>query len=291
MEIVKLDLLSANCPNYPSFPNSDLKGLAGMLDHQDEPLICGGCNDQFCSNFCYKLNGSTWTSSNTFSMAKMYMPIIKAPFKNASRLFMMSGGYFSGTSVNTVEILTTNGWEIFTPSLPSAFHGHCMVSLPTFAAMQIGGTAGATIVGVTYIITNDKPVWTKGPILNFARQYHACSRITNNDWTPKYSTIVVGGINGAVLNTVEILDDESTSWRIGPPLPISVFGFSMVEDQRGGVISLGGYLSGAQPTNLMYRLRNSESTSWELMPHKLASPRAFFTAIMIPDFKVNCTYV
>ena len=139
------------------------------------------------------------------------MPIIKAPFKNASRLFMMTGGYIAstGSEVKTVEILTTSGWEIFTPSLPSTLISHCMVALPSFAAILIGGTTGGTTLAATYTITNDNPVWKSGPSLNIARRYHGCSRISNQSWNPKYSTIVVGGNAGsAVLNSVEILDDE-----------------------------------------------------------------------------------
>ena len=292
-EIINLDIASANCSNYPTFTDSNFIGAAGILDQQDQPLICGGANDLFYSNFCFQLNGVAWVPSFNFSAIKMYSPIIKAPFRNTSRLFLMAGGYSpsTGSLLNTVEILTTSGWEVFTPSLPFAINAHCMVSLPYFAAMVIGGVTNGTYFGGTFIITNDNPLWTSGPSLKLARQYHACSRITNNSWNPKYSTIVVGGFNVIYLDSVEILDDNANSWRNGPTLPISVSSLSLVEDQRGGVIALGGALPSGMVNDLLYRLRNSEADKWELMPQKLKSPRKFFVAIIMPDYEVNCTYV
>ena len=293
VEIINLDIASANCSYYPTFTGSNLVGAAGILDQQDQPLICGGGNDLFYSNFCFQLDGGSWVPSFNFSEPKMYSPIIKAPFKNTSRLFIMAGGYNPSTNslLNIVEILTTSGWEVFTPSLPFAINAHCMVSLPYFGAMVIGGVTNGTYFGGTFIITNDNPLWTSGPSLKLARQYHACSRITNNSWNPKYSTIVVGGFNVNYLDSVEILDDNTNSWRNGPALPISVDGLSLVEDQRGGVIALGGALPSGMVNDLLYRLRNSEADKWELMPQKLKSPRKFFVAIIMPDYKVNCTYV
>ncbi len=54
------------------------------------------------------------------------------------------------------------------------------------------------------------------------------------------SIIVAGGEDGRPLSSVEILDEGSEEWRTDPNLPLSILWSQMVEDQKGGVILIGG---------------------------------------------------
>ena len=51
---------------------------------------------------------------------------------------------------------------------------------------------------------------------------------------------MAGGCNGSVLDSVEILDTLSGSWRVGPKLPNTTYAGVMIEDSDGGVLYLGG---------------------------------------------------
>ena len=57
------------------------------------------------------------------------------------------------------------------------------------------------------------------------------------------SIIAVGGIgqNGAYLSSVEVLNDGSSQWTLGPELPDEIHSPAIVQDPKGGVILIGGH--------------------------------------------------
>ncbi len=90
-------------------------------------------------------------------------------------------------------------------------------------------------------------------------------------------------------SSVEVLDDVTGTWRIGPSLPITITGASMIQDNKGGVILIGGYsFQILKSLNTLYRLPHA-AAQWELMPQRLRSTRTFLIAFLIPDNITNCT--
>jgi hypothetical protein len=59
----------------------------------------------------------------------------------------------------------------------------------------------------------------------------------------------------------------------------------MVDDQRGGVLYVGGDIGGY--TNIIYRLRHTAAL-WEAIPSKIATPRIWHSAFLVPDEVVDC---
>jgi hypothetical protein len=114
-------------------------------------------------------------------------------------------------------------------------------------------------------------------------------RKNNND--PSLSIIVVGGIGTGALSSVELLDENSLTWRLGPYLPVGIYGSGLVEDPRGGVILIGGYVSPGGKSSSLYRLKHGGLYSkWVLMTQTLKAANYYMTAIIIPDILAqNCT--
>ena len=101
-----------------------------------------------------------------------------------------------------------------------------------------------------------------------------------------FSTIIAGGnANGYRANQVELLDGGATSWRYGPALPYFTNGAPMVNDQRGGVVYVGGDVGGYN--NLIYRLRHAKA-QWETLPSTIATPRMWHAAFLVQEEVVKC---
>jgi hypothetical protein len=128
--------------------------------------------------------------------------------------------------------------------------------------------------------------------MNYARQTHSCAMIRKDDRNPSLSVIAVGGENnGDFKNSVEILDANTSVWRLGHNLPVATWRASLIEDPRGGVILVGGVTSSGLTTSL-YRLKHAGLfAQWELMTQKLKLGNSYFAAFFVPDRLVqNCTF-
>jgi hypothetical protein len=90
--------------------------------------------------------------------AKNQLAMTKSPFTNKPQYLFVTGGSNSGGALSTAEILTDNGWELFSPSLPVTVYLHCMVLLNSTAAMVVGGIQNGGVSANTYLITDDKKV-------------------------------------------------------------------------------------------------------------------------------------
>ena len=134
-------------------------------------------------------------------------------------------------------------------------------------------------------------VWMNGPVLNSPRYDHSCTKIIKDSKDPSLSIIVVGGYYLGRLKSVEILDENSSKWRMGPYLPVEILASGIVEDPRGGVILVGGYTNSGMISSL-YRLKHGGLNSkWELMTQKLKVANHYPSVILIPDILAqNCTY-
>jgi hypothetical protein len=90
--------------------------------------------------------------------SKCYAAMTKSPFTDKPQYLLVTGGTTLNGQISVAEILTDDGWEIFTPSLPVNIHMHCMVLLNSTAVMVIGGIQNYTNSAKTYVITDDKKV-------------------------------------------------------------------------------------------------------------------------------------
>ena len=93
--------------------------------------------------------------------AKDQAAMTKSPFLNKTQSLFVTGGFgFSGAS-QFAEILTDNGWELFSPSLPVSVYLHCMVLRNSTTVLVIGGVQNAVVSPNTYMISDDKKVIRK----------------------------------------------------------------------------------------------------------------------------------
>ena len=208
--------------------------------------------------------------------------VSRSSFGNPSHKFYVVSG---STSV-TGEVFDGNEFSVVAPPVPVNFYVSCMVYLNPYTVMLIAGAQGSTTHSPnTFIMNANLLVWQQGPTLNVGRYGHGCGRIVRGVAGEGYSTIIAGGYNGGILNQVEILDDGSMSWRYGPSLPTASYGAPMVEDQTGGVIYVGGYTGSY--TNMIYRLRYA-GAQWEALASKIATPRMWHSAFLVPIDLVNC---
>ncbi len=83
---------------------------------------------------------------------------------------------------------------------------------------------------------------------------------------------------------------DGTVWRDGPDLPVAMRELEIVEDPAGGVIAVGGYITGVGPQNTLYRLPHSGvGAEWSEMRQKLSRGRQYHVAFLVPDDITNCT--
>ncbi len=98
--------------------------------------------------------------------AKFIFAMTKSPFTNKPQSLFVTGGNSHGKSISTAEILTENGWEEFSPSLPVTISQHCMVLLNSTTAMVVGGQQNTIVSADTYLISDDKKVKFNHFLLN-----------------------------------------------------------------------------------------------------------------------------
>ncbi len=290
MEIVDLETDVSSCPSPSSYPRA-LYGPMGIYGFQDKPIVCGGFDYVTIYGDCFVLENGAWKNSYSMIYPRFSAALTLSPFSNSSQILFMTGGYTNGyVRTNLNEVLTSSGWEIFSPPLPMTFVYHCMVLWNSSTVLVIGGLQDGTPGFKTYFIQDKNRVWVEGPSINFQRYAHGCARINQDNRSQKLSIIIAGGYATGGLTSVEVLDEGATSWRIGTSLPIKTWSVNLVEDPRGGVIMVGGY-TGVGPTIALYRLKHAgNNVNWEQMPQKLKIGNNMLLSIIIPDmFFPNCT--
>ncbi len=203
---------------------------------------------------------------------------------------LVTGGYDgSGSSLNSAEMLTEEGWESNIPSLPVTIAYHCMVTVNATTVMAIGGyQKDQGYSGKTFFYTFGEESWTEGPELKNKRGLLSCGKIRRNKESQEMSIIVAGGHDGSsFLSSVEILDEGSNEWQTGPELPFGVIDSQMVEDQNGGVVLIGGRSSSVGTLDTLYQLpHGGQDAVWTKMEQKMKIGRPAF---LVPDNFVDCS--
>ncbi len=192
-----------------------------------------------------------------------------------------------GSSLNSAEMLTEEGWESNMQSLPGTISYHCIVTVNSTTVMVIGGEQNGGYSGKTFYFTFGEESWTEGPELKNKRGRHSCGKIRRSKERQEMSIIVAGGYNGnSFLSLVEILDEGSNEWQTGPELPFGIGASQMVEDQNGGVVLIGG----VSILDTLYQLpHGGQDAAWTKMEQKMKTIRSQHTAFLIPDNLVDCS--
>ncbi len=288
-EVINLASAASTCKNPPNFPAKVYRAIGG-LGFKGNLIICGGYQNDARSNKCYSLENNEWVSSD--SMNSVRSSAAAAQLKDCKLL--VTGGYDgSGSSLNSTEMLTEEGWESNIPSFPVTIAAHCMVTVNSTTVMVIGGWQNDQISGKTFYFTFGEESWTEGPDLKNKRVAHSCGKIRRNKESQEMSIIVAGGFDGSsYLSSIAILDGGSNEWQTGPelPLPFGIADSQMVEDQNGGVVLIGGRSSSVGNFDTLYQLSHGgQDAVWIKMEQKMKTGRRAHTAFLVPDSSVDCS--
>ncbi len=290
IEIIDLEVASNTCKSMPSYPMK-LSSAFGGLGLQNQTMICSGNanNNKYIKN-CFSLEGSEWTSSPSTNTTRVYAAVSPSPYPSKSQLFFVTGGVTSSARLNTVEVLTEQGWKTLPQTLPVTIFSHCSVLVNSTTVMVISGYQNFFTSPKTYLFNTENEIWTEGPPLKHKRKLHSCGRIKKNSQSQEFSIIVAGGYEGSYLSSVEILDAGSNEWREGPSLPFGIDEAEMVEDQNGGVVLVGGESDSYKYLDTLFQLpHGGEDAVWTKMEQKLQTGRWGHVAFLVPDNIVDCS--
>ena len=284
-EIINIETSTpVTCPPVPNFPYA-VMGSRGTLIQKKIPLVCSGYQYQ---TLCYLLKNNTWVQTGSLKVDR-YSSIMlpNSPFQNPSHQATIIGGFYT----STMEVFNGTTWSLIEPSFPAAHIGvSCAVYTDPTTIYIVAGMQGLNAHSRdTYYLNTSEQKWVSGPQVIQGRYSHACGRIKTNQNGGKLSTLMVGGIYNLVnLDSVEILDDDSSIWRAGPKLPVATHSSAMFEDPRGGLIVVGGHTPSVNLATL-YRLRHAGwNAQWETLVQKSNLMQTNSVAIPIPDEIAFC---
>jgi hypothetical protein len=285
-EVINIASSASICKNPPNFPATVNRAIGG-LGVRENPILCGGVQNNVDSNKCYSLENNEWVSSASLNSVRAYAAAVQLQ----DGKILVTGGYDASESdLNSAEMLTEEGWESNIPSLPVTIAHHCMVTVNSTTVMAIGGYQYDQLSGKTFYFTFGAESWSEGPELKNKRSYHSCGKIRRNKESQEMSIIVAGGYDGSYLSSVEILDEGSNEWHTGPELPFGILWSQIVEDQNGGVVLIGGYSApGGNIDTLYYLPHGGQDAEWTKMEQKMNTGRRDHTAFMVPDNIVDCS--
>jgi hypothetical protein len=141
-----------------------VSGAIGGLGFEDNPIICGG-SDSTSTHFynqCYSFNETDWTRSPDMMSAKRFAAVSVYPNLTLASNLFMTGGQIPSSSLSTVEVLTSNGWETLPQSLHVKIYFHCSVLVNSTTVMIIGGVQNDVGSPNTYYFNTDTQLWNSG---------------------------------------------------------------------------------------------------------------------------------
>ena len=138
MDIVDLASSASTCKTFPRVPGGE-EAVVGGLGFENEPLVCTGNKAETYSNDCYAYHEGSWTLSDKVNEVRGYAAVSGSPYPKETHRFLVAGGHSLLGQLNTVEILTENGWKTDFPVMPVKADFHCMVQLNSTTVMLIGG--------------------------------------------------------------------------------------------------------------------------------------------------------
>lgn len=197
------------CSQYADFP-FPVESAVGFFNFKNRPVICAGNNGDNIDG-CYEYKNEEWTQSYKLINLKSNAAAVVVSHRKA----LIFGGYLNPDRLDSVEVLTENGFEDFKLNLPEKLSSLCALMLNPNKVMVIGGNIGKFVGSPkTFILDIDKKEWSEGPELNHGRYYHSCACLKNQGEVR--GVVVAGGWNSTRLRSVEILNLEENVWRLGP---------------------------------------------------------------------------
>jgi hypothetical protein len=285
-EVINLASSVSTCKNPPNFPAKIYNAIGG-LGFKENPIFCGGEQNDVSSNKCYSLENNEWGSSASMNSVR----VAAAAAQLQDGHFLVTGGLDGSAYLKKAEMLTEEGWESNIPSLPVTILGHCMITVNSTTVMVIGGRQNNQYSGTTFFFTFGEESWTEGPELKKKRAYHSCGKIRTKKESQEMSIIVAGGSGGSsFLSSVEILDEGSNEWQTGPELPFAISESQMIEDQNGGVVLIGGRSYSVGTLDTLYQLpHGGQDAVWTKMEQMMKTGKKDHTAFLVPDNIVDCS--
>jgi hypothetical protein len=242
-----IDLLSEDniCQSFPSFPYpaSDAKA---EVTRSGDPIICGARYPTFHDD-CFAFRKGRWTKSASMTIKSGNFAITRFPSSNESIDLLLTGGDFNNTRGKfdqspRCDILVGGAWKSIDIDLPKEVAYHCMILKNASTAVVIGGITKGSVKSQTFMLSLTAETWIAGPPLISGRGGHACSTLPSGRMNAKQSIIVAGGWSEGrdMFSSVEILDEGSDEWRLGPELPLPIAGAAMVKHPGINVMKLLG---------------------------------------------------
>ena len=175
-----------SCSDMADFP-VELSGAVGAnLD--GSPVVCGGSGSSpnAHSDVCYRFVNGGWEE---FAIMKNKKSGAAGVVYN-KKLHVFGG--FSGSSLQTSEIINVDGVVTDGPDLPTGVRGHAMTSINDTVSLLSGGNTDADqATARTWYYNHVTEVFTSGPDLLVGRNGHGSA--INLDRVTKEKIVVVTG--------------------------------------------------------------------------------------------------
>ena len=292
-----IDLLSSRriCGRFPDFPHQVTDCGAGLFLN-GTPILCGARNPRFRDS-CRIFKHGKWMQSSKLTIESSNFAIITLP----NGELLLTGGATKSSqpgipavALKRTDILSAEGiWKNTFIDLPIRLSYHCMVLVNKSYPMVIGGSdEPGPKSKKTFTLSFTDKTWNEGPPLQSPRKSHTCSTIRMSKNSSQESIIVAGGSADTSFSdlNVEILDEGSKYWRLGPRLPHPIYGAAIVKHPDGGVVLIGGHLPNGTASKTLYYLPDASSEAfWVQLPQTLFHGRSFHAAVLVPDDIIeNC---
>lgn len=273
-EIVNLANPNAICLQPKDYPHQTSWAVVGTLS--GKPLICGGFNppDKVgVTCHIYYQGGDSWYEGGWLNR------IWTAGINLTPRTFFMGGGSLSRIFNETFFIEDSGVAQ--GPDLPEPRMAHCFVRINDHQIFVVGGNDGSLPVKTVYIYDFSTDEWTPQPQLKQVRSWAFCGSVTDSDSGTVTEIVVAGGTyQTRPLDTSEIFDLSTRSWRPGPKLATPIFSGASVDIDQSFIL-----VGGSDGLNARDEIQTYDPKSEEfvVLAAKLRKPRQDHVAIIIDD--------
>jgi hypothetical protein len=152
--------------------------------------------------------------------------------------------------------------------------GHALAVLEDGSVLLTGGRTRAGAVAKSEVLDALEVEVADGPTLTVARAEHTATPLLDG------RVLVVGGENGALIDSTEIYDPASKTFAFGPKLKIARAGHSATLLENGDVLIAGGDAAGTA------ELYEASSDSFRLLAAPMSSSRKNHSTVTLKDGRV-----
>jgi len=276
------------CSLPPAHPHPVI--LASSVSTEENVLVCGGTtldpSDGEGVADCYVFNGNQWYPQPSLHQRRHSAASVHLD----PDVWWVGGGLDKDKILNSTEILILDDgvWEDGEVILDPIW-SHCAAKVGISEILVTGGFATVEkeafgwLNNKTYIMDVHKGNVTEVMTLHYPRAGMAC--VTLDDG----SVLTAGGMDsfGNILDTVEVFDVKTKTWKVGPPLPVgSAMGKFVSIKDFGGPIFIGGM---AASNAELSKLWHFSDKNWVELDIKLQKPRWMGEFILVQGKYLNCS--